>query len=42
MQHADVKLLTMLVYSHSQQYQGDNGVMLAEARALVGAVAKDR
>ena len=25
-QHADVKMLTMLVYSHSQQHQGDNGV----------------
>jgi hypothetical protein len=27
-------LLTIVVYSHSQQHQGDNGVMLAEARAL--------
>jgi hypothetical protein len=41
-QHADVKMLTMLVYSHSQQHQGDNGVMLAERRALVGAAANDR
>jgi hypothetical protein len=25
-QHADVQLLIILVYSHSQQHQGDNGV----------------
>jgi hypothetical protein len=40
--NATCTMLTMLVCSHSQQHQGDNGVMLAEARALVGAAANDR